>query len=102
MALIETVTVAVAPAASVPETADKVVQVCVFAAVQSMGDPPVFCRPYRLACRRERTADSDRTRTIRSAGITARAPAGDETVRVTARVVLPVPLVVFVKVTVSL
>ena len=41
-----TVTVAVAPAASVPLPDDKVTHVCVFAAVQAIEVPPVFVSVY--------------------------------------------------------
>lgn len=44
--LIETVTVVLAPAASVPDAPDNVSQLCVFAAVQLMPVPPVFIRVY--------------------------------------------------------
>jgi hypothetical protein len=40
--LIEAVTVVLAPAARVPEAADKVTQPCVLEAVQLRADPPVF------------------------------------------------------------
>jgi hypothetical protein len=42
LALIDAVTVAVAPAASVPTAADKVTHDCAFDAVQFIGEVPVF------------------------------------------------------------
>jgi hypothetical protein len=45
-ALIDAVTVAVAPAASVPPAADKVTHVCVFDAVQLIEAVPVFVSVY--------------------------------------------------------
>jgi hypothetical protein len=46
VAPIDAVTVAVAPAASVPPADDKVTHVCVFAAVQVIDVPPVFVSVY--------------------------------------------------------
>jgi hypothetical protein len=99
--LIETVTVAIAPEARVPDVAERVVQDCVFVAVQSMGVPPVFSKVYaRLAG--VNGPPSEPEDASPPAGVTERIPGGGVIVRVTARVVSPLPLVVFVNETASL
>ena len=44
--LMETVTVVLAPAASVPLVEERLTQVCTFEAVQFIELPPVFCSVY--------------------------------------------------------
>jgi hypothetical protein len=100
--LIDTVTVAVAPAASVLPADDKVTHVCPFDAVQAIGAVPVFVSVYDTL---------DGVNGPPAVPVEVRPPAGDTvsgpatdaalTVRLTGRVVFPVPVVVLVKVTVS-
>ena len=99
--MIVTVTVAVPPAASVPPADDKVTHVCVFAAVQLIAVPPGFVSVYDKADGLNgppAVPEEDRP----PAAATDREPDVAFTVRLTARVVFPAPLVVFVSVTVSL
>jgi hypothetical protein len=100
---IDAVTVAVAPAASEPLADDSVTHVCVFAADQLIEAPPVFVSVYcTLAGLNGPPTVPEDVSPV--AGATDIAPAAGVvvTVKLTGRVVFPVPLVVFVKVTVSL
>jgi len=100
--LIDAVTVAVAPAASVPPVADKVTHDATFDAVQVIEAVPVFVSVYAwLTGVYVLPTVHDEVRL--PAGVTVSGPATDAavTVRLTPRVVFPVPLVVLVKVTVS-
>jgi hypothetical protein len=99
---IDAVTVAVAPAASVPPVTDKVTHVCPFDAVQFIEAVPVFVSVYaRLdgVNGPPNVPVEDRP----PPGVTVSGPAtfAAFTVRLTGRVVFPVPLVVLAKVTVS-
>ena len=81
MLLIEAVTVAVAPAASVPAVADKVTHVCVFAAVQFIEAVPVFVSVYAwLDGENVPPAVPDEVRP--PAGVTVSGPATDAAVTV--------------------
>ena len=93
----------VAPAASVPPAADKVTHVCTFDAVQFIEAVPVFVTVYDWLD--GVNGPPSRPRGGQAPGGRHRHRAGHGaalTVRLTARVVFPVPLVVLVKVTVSL
>ena len=90
--MIDAVTVAVAPAASVPPAADKVTHVCTFDAVQFIEAVPVFVTVYDWL---------DGVNGPPAVPVEVRPPAGVTvigpatvaalTVRLTARVVFPVP-----------
>jgi hypothetical protein len=100
---IDTVTGVPAPAASVPPAADKVTHDCTFDAVQFIGAVPVFVSVYDwLDGVNGPPAVPDEVRP--PAGVTVIGPAtfAALTVRLTVRVAFPVPLVVLVKVTLSL
>jgi hypothetical protein len=100
--LVDAVTVAVTPAASVPLVDDKVTHEATFDAVQFIEAVPVFLSVYIwLTGVYVLPTVHDEVRP--PAGVTVSGPATDAvvTVRLTARVVFPVPLVALVKVTVS-
>jgi hypothetical protein len=100
---IDTVTVVFAPAASVPPGDDKVTHDATFVAVQFIGAAPMFVTVY---------VTLDGVNGPPAVPDEVRPPAGDIvsgpatfvalTVRLTGRVVFPVPLVVLVKVMLSL
>src|SRR5512134_1241968 len=101
--LIDAVTVVFAPAASVPPADDSVTHDCTFDAVQLIDVPPVFVNVYCWLDGLNGPPGAP-VEERPPAGVTDIAPGAGAavTVRLTGRVVFPVPLVVFVKVTVSL
>ena len=101
MPLIETVTVVVAPDAKLPPLEERATQLCILDAVQLIELPPVFCnvQPRLNGLNGPPWFPED---VNPPPGVTARTPEVAFTVKLTGLVVFPLPLVVLVKLTVSL
>ncbi len=98
--LTDTVTVILPPAAKVPLLVERLIHVCDLLAVQSRELPPVLVRRYviELGLKGPPTfPDAFRP----PAGVTAKSPGVAFTVKLTERLVFPIPEVAFTKFTVS-